>query len=103
MAMHGREECRVAASDGPPGAMISNGLSGGAGRKAADAEAEARQEDKHHGASTRPAPRAYDLALLDDLNFLKAWEQGRIPFMCAVVRVRQIRRANLAHGAQSAP
>ena len=102
MAMHGREECHVMASDGSPGAMIPNSLSGEAGRKAADTGAEAYQEDEHHSACARPAPRAYDLALLDDLNFLKAWEQGRVPFMCAVFRVRQIRRANLVHGAQPA-
>jgi hypothetical protein len=39
----------------------------------------------------------YDRAVIDDLLFLQAWEKGLIPWWSGtIVRVRQIRNANLA-------
>ena len=45
------------------------------------------------------AQQAYDLALMDDLRFLQAWETGQVPLVGATVRIRQIRRATLRHAA----
>ena len=56
----------------------------------------------HLGPHTRQTQPDYSAALMDELDFLKAWEQGRIPFLGSMVRVRQIRRANLAGGSQLA-
>ena len=63
----------------------------------------ARTGTGHVGLHTRQTPPDQGAALMDELDFLKAWEQGRIPFLGAMVRVRQIRRANLALGSQLAP
>lgn len=38
--------------------------------------------------------RILDRRLAEDLLFLRAWEKGLVPWPGAVVRVRQIRRAN---------
>ncbi len=35
-------------------------------------------------------------AVIEDLRYLEAWERGDIPLLGAVLRVRQIRRANPA-------
>ncbi len=35
-----------------------------------------------------------DPSILRDLMFLEAWENGQVPWLGAILRVRQIRRAN---------
>jgi len=35
-------------------------------------------------------------AVIEDLRYLEAWERGDIPLLGAILRVRQIRRANPA-------
>jgi hypothetical protein len=37
---------------------------------------------------------ACNARIFDDLDFLAEWEEGRIPWLSAFLRVRQIRRAN---------
>jgi hypothetical protein len=39
---------------------------------------------------------AYNRTVIDDLLFLDAWEKGLVPWLGAILRVRQIRRANPA-------
>jgi hypothetical protein len=38
----------------------------------------------------------YVEAVIEDLRYLEAWERGDIPLLAAVLKVRQIRRANPA-------
>jgi hypothetical protein len=38
----------------------------------------------------------YVEAVIEDLRFLQAWERGDVPLLGAILRVRQIRRANPA-------
>lgn len=37
---------------------------------------------------------AYEIAFVQDLKFLNAWEDGHFPELCSYLRVRQIRKAN---------
>lgn len=48
------------------------------------------------------AQQDYGAPLMDELDFLNAWKEGRIPFLGGMVRIRQIRRANLAQDGQLA-
>lgn len=57
------------------------------------------REDGRPCACDRRTQQAYDLALMDDLRFLQAWEKGQVPVVGATVRIRQIRRATLQHAA----
>ncbi len=45
-----------------------------------------------------PNVSAHDFveAVIEDLRYLQAWERGEVPLLGAVLRVRQIRRANPA-------
>ena len=41
-----------------------------------------------------PSEHAYDTAIQQDLEFLRAWEDGHFPDVCCYLRVRQIRNGN---------
>lgn len=51
---------------------------------------------RHPSLPTQSARQDHEAALMGELDYLREWEQGHIPFLGAVVRVRQIRRASLA-------
>jgi hypothetical protein len=48
-----------------------------------------------------PIVYAYNRSVIDDLLFLDAWENGLVPWLGAILRVRQIRRANPAVAAHT--
>jgi hypothetical protein len=46
--------------------------------------------------------RAVDPTVIDDFLFLDAWERGLLPSLSALLRARQIRRANVARAVRLA-
>lgn len=43
----------------------------------------------------------HDSSVVDDLNFLAAWEKGLVPWLSGILRMRQICRANPIVAAQA--